>query len=622
MLAAEIQARALATIAAGLAPPPDMSPSEWTEAHRRLDASAALPGKFSFDATPYFRKPLDDLSTTSGIKTVVVCAGAQLGKTELLLSAVCYWIANDPKPIMCVWPTVDVAKRVIMSRLDPALAVVPEVKARLIPERSRKRGNTTFHKRLIGGGDLIITGANAPAPLRSSPINFALLDEVSAFPGSTDEGDVLDLVAARQYTYPHTAKTLLTSTPLDEGTCRITRAYLETSQQKYFVPCLQCGHAFVITFADIQWPKGQPDKAVLVCPSCGRPHDDFDKPEQLRNGEWRGTAEGGDPTMAGYWISGLYSPWLRYGAIAAQHAKVRKDPPRLRVFVNTVLAETWRVEDGEGLKDEGLPGRRIDHGGVLPADTLLVTVGVDVQDDRLEVQFIAWHAEERATVFRHVILYGDPSGKQVWSDLDDLLHTPIPHARAVPDLVPRAVCVDSGGHHTSAVYAYCRAHARERYWAVKGRGGPGVPIWPKRAGKGKGGANVFTVGVDQCKSILYGRLRNGEAGAPGYIGFDASLSDPWFTQLTAERVVTRYSKGHPVREWVLPDKARNEALDCFVYALAALHGLYSMGLDLGREMTRLMDAPLKAEAPAGPVRVAMPSTRPRVPIRSSYLQRG
>lgn len=291
------------------------------------------------------------------------------------------------------------------------------------------------------------------------------------------------------------------------------------------------------------------------------------------------------------------------------------------MFVNTVLAETWRVEDGEGLKDEGLPGRRVDHGGVLPADTLLVTVGVDVQDDRLEVQFVAWHVDERSTVFKHVILYGDPSGKQVWTDLDDLLHTPIPHARAVPDLVPRAVCVDSGGHHTSTVYAYCRAHARERYWAVKGRGGPGVPIWPKRAGKGKVGANVFSVGVDECKSTLYGRLRNTESGAPGYIGFDASLSDSWFTQLTAERVVTRYSKGHPVREWRLPDKARNEALDCYVYALAALHGLYAMGLDLEREAGRLAVAPLRAAAPAGPVRVA-PTPRTRSPIRSSYLQKG
>ncbi|KAA1054684.1 phage terminase large subunit family protein, partial [Azospirillum argentinense] len=105
----ELHARALATIGAGLAPPPDLRPSEWVEAYRRLDASSALPGPFSFSATPYFRQPLDDLSTTSGIKTVVVCAGAQLGKTELLLSAVCYWIANDPRPIMTVWPTVDAA---------------------------------------------------------------------------------------------------------------------------------------------------------------------------------------------------------------------------------------------------------------------------------------------------------------------------------------------------------------------------------------------------------------------------------------------------------------------------------------------------------------------------------
>lgn len=615
LIQSDIEVRARAMLGNGLAPPPDLSPSEWVEENRILDASAALPGRFSFDQTPYFRKPLDDLSTTSGIKTVVICAGAQLGKTEVLLSAVSYWIANDPKPIICVWPTVDVAKRVAVSRLESALIAVPEVRARIIPERSRERGNTTFHKRLIGGGDLVIVGANAPAPLRSSPINFALLDECSAFPGSTDEGDVLDLVAARQYTYRHTCKTLLTSTPLDEGTCRITRAYAETSQQKYFVPCLQCGHRFVITFGNIVWPAGAPGKAVLICPECGYPHSDFDKPEQLRRGEWRPTAEGGDPTMSGYHLSGLYSPWLTYGEIATKHGKVAKDPSRLRVFVNTVLAETWRAEDGEALKDEGLPARRVDHGGILPADALLVTVGVDTQDDRLEAVFVAWFADERSMVFKHVILWGDPSGKQVWADLDDLIRTPIPHARAVPDMLPRAVCIDSGGHHTSAVYGFTHRRARDRVWAIKGRGGPGVLIWPKRHGRGKGGAPVFSIGVDQAKATIYGRLRNGEAGTAGYIGFDASLSDSFFKQLTAERVVTRFKKGHPVKEWVLPDGTRNEALDCVVYALAALHGCYSMGLDLEREAHRLVDAPLRV---AGAV-VTAPAAAPPPVIRSKWM---
>jgi phage terminase large subunit GpA-like protein len=49
----------------------------------------------------------------------------------------------------------------------------------------------------------------------------------------------------------------------------------------------------------------------------------------------------------------------------------------------------------------------------------------------------------------------------------------------------------------------------------------------------------------------------------------------YFEQLTAEKQVLRYSRGgFPVREWVKKPSARNEALDCLVYAYAALNLMY------------------------------------------------
>lgn len=618
MLAGDIEARALAVIGAGLAPPPDLPPSAWVERFRVLDPSAALPGKFSFNTTPYFRAPLDDLSTTSGIKTVVVCAGAQLGKTELILSAVCYWIANDPKPIMCVWPTVDVAKRVVVSRLEPALASVPEVKVRIIPERSRERGNTTFHKKLIGGGDLVIVGANAPAPLRSSPINFALLDEVSAFPGSTEEGDVLDLVAARQYTYPHTCKTLLTSTPLDEGACRITRAYLETNQQKYFIPCLQCGHMFVITFADIKWPTGEPDKAALVCPACGSVHDDFDKPEQLRRGAWRPTAEGGDPTMAGYHVSGLYSPWLRYGAIATHHRKVRKDPPRLRVFVNTILAETWRDESGEKIEPATIAERveRGDWTAALPPGVAILTASVDTQDNRLELEIVGWGKDEESWSIEYRQIFGDTSDKAVWQELDELLLRTFQHSLAVPDMGISAVCIDTQGHSSAMAYSYCRDKFERRIWGIKGSNSAGKPpIWPRKPAKQKNGKfNPTFVGVNTAKEVIYSRMKITEPG-PGYMHFPADRADTYFAQLTAERMISVWSKGRETKVW---DKGsrRNEAFDLKVYNLAALNSLYAMRFDLNAAAAALAEIP--ARSADRPVIAAPPPVR-RV-TRSSWLE--
>ncbi|HHM12589.1 MAG TPA: phage terminase large subunit family protein, partial [Planctomycetaceae bacterium] len=89
---------------------------------------------------------------------------------------------------------------------------------------------------------------------------------------------------------------------------------------------------------------------------------------------------------------------------------------------------------------------------------------------------------------------------------------------------------------------------------------------------------------------------------PGAIHFPRRLDAEYFRQLTAERIVTRFTRGRPVRSWQPKrDGERNEALDTFVYAHAALHGLISMGLRLNEEVERLAVVPLQPDAEAGRV---------------------
>ena len=607
--------KAIATICRAFAPPPDLAPSDWVERHRILDAGAALPGRWRWDATPYFREPLDCLSPSSPVRTVAVVAGAQLGKTELLLNALAYWIANDPKPIMAVWPSLDVAKRVANTRIEPMIALVPEVKARIVPQRSRERGNTTLYKKIIGGSDLIITGANAPAPLRSSPINFALIDEVSAME-ETSEGDVLDLVAARQYTYPHTKKTLLTSTPRDEGTCIITRAYLETDQRKYFVPCLQCDHRWVIGFGDIQYPEGQPERAALVCPECGRPHDEFEKPEHLRRGEWRPTVTGADPTKAGFWISGIYSPWLKYSEITTKHRLVAKDPPRLRVFVNTILAEPWvdllggKTIDPTTISARGESG---DWANKLPRPVVVLTASVDTQGDRLELEVVGWGKGEESWSIEHRRLDGDPSRAEVWHELDVLLARTFAHSLAVPDLPIAAVCIDTGGNNTSMVYNYVRGKERRNVWGIKGSNRPGAPVWPRRPSrKNKGRIPLYFVGSSAAKEQVYQRLEIPAPG-PGYMHFPSDRSDAYFRQLTAETMKKVRKRGKTVLEFDAGGR-RNEALDLKAYNLAALQGLYLLGFDLDAAAATMASQP---ERESGRPAVILP--RRQTQVKSSFF---
>jgi phage terminase large subunit GpA-like protein len=105
-------------------------------------------------------------------------------------------------------------------------------------------------------------------------------------------------------------------------------------------------------------------------------------------------------------------------------------------------------------------------------------------------------------------------------------------------------------------------------FAIKGVGGEGKPPVGRPSTNNNMKCKLFPVGVDTIKEMVYSHLRIKEEGA-GYCHFPASYPDEYFKQLTAEKVVRKYHKGFHKREWI-KTRARNEALDCRVYALAAL----------------------------------------------------
>lgn len=341
----------------------------------------------------------------------------------------------------------------------------------------------------------------------------------------------------------------------------------------------------------------QREAAYLICDVCGGVHHEHDKPRLLVAGEWRPTAPG-DGRTAGFHLSSLYSPWETWIEIAQEHARVAKDPARLQVWVNTKLGESWEDQAGDTVPADPLMARREDWGNDLAPGVTVLTAGVDVQGDRIEVQIVGWGRDEEAWVIDYRVLWGDPSGPRLWSDLDGVLNG------TWGDLPVRAVAVDTGGHHTKMAYEFCLAR---RVWAIKGRGGPGIPVWPRRPTRSnKAKIPLFIVGVDAVKDAVYAGLKLTEPGH-GAIHFPRRLDADYFRQLTAERVVTRFEKGRPIRSWQPKrDGERNEALDTFVYAHAALHGLISMGMRLNEEV----------EAHAGRVTASN-----RNIIRSQWVQR-
>ncbi|ABK45241.1 phage terminase GpA [Magnetococcus marinus MC-1] len=603
----------------GLMPDPHLTVSEWADEHRMLSSVASgEPGPWRTDRTPYLQEVMDSLSPSSPIERVVAMFGSQLGKTECGLNWVGYVIHHAPGPMLMVQPTVEMAKRYSKQRVGPLIESSSEIRERVKPARSRDSGNTVLSKE-FPGGILLMTGANSAVGLSSAPIRYLFMDEVDRFPGDADgEGDPVALAIQRTANFSN-RKVLLTSTPTIKGFSRIEAAYAESDQRQFWVPCPECGEFQVLTWAQVKWPHGERKAAFYLCPHCEAELADHQKGWMLENGVWRAAAAG-DGKTAGFHLSSLYSPhgWTSWGDIAVEHGLVHKDPSRLKTWVNTKMGQCWE-EQGDRIDGEGLMERREVWGELLPADVAVLTAGVDVQDDRLEVEIVGWGRDEESWSIDYRVLWGDPSSPAVWEDLDNLLRHPLGHSRQLPDMTIRAAAIDTGGHHTLKSYAFCRSRQGRRIWAIKGRGGQGVPIWPRKPStKNKGKVPLFIVGVDACKEAILSRLRIEEPG-PGYLHFPMQRDGDYFKQLTAESVVTRYHKGRPIREWKKRDSDRNEALDCRVYAMAALQGLIAMGFRLNMAVEKIAEHPLKNAMPE-PGKVQQKKIKPkRRVIQSGWM---
>ncbi|BBF94903.1 phage terminase large subunit family protein [Blastochloris tepida] len=576
----------------GLAPEPQLTVSEWADRHRMLPTANAEPGPWRTARVPYLKDIMDALSVSSPVERVVFMKGAQTGGTEAGLNAIGYWIAHAPGLILAVWPSIDMVRRNSRTRIDPLIEGTPELRRKIATPRAKDPGNTVALKEFPGGA-LVMTGANSATGLRSTPARYLMLDEVDAFPADADdEGDPVALAVQRTVTFRGRRKILMISTPTLAGVSRIEKAFAESDQRRFHVPCPHCGTFQVLEWRGIAWPEGEPARAFYACQTCGGVIEEHDKPALLSAGEWRATAPG-DGRTAGFHLSALYSPFESWGEIAIDFLASRKDPTRLKTWTNLKLGEPFEDRDTAPLAPDTLQARAEDWGELLPDGVAIVTAGVDVQDTWLAIEIVGWGLGEESWSLAYEAIHGDTARPEVWDALDRLLAQRFPHRRDVPPLPIAAVAIDSGGHRTGEVMTFSAARLNRRVWAIKGRGGPGVPPWPKRPPKARRAAlaPVHIVGVDSIKSTLFARLRAGEPEGAGACHFPADRDYAWFGELVAERAVRKYTRGVARLEWVKDAGVRNEGLDTRVYATAALHGLYAAGWRLTDLAVRIKEAP-------------------------------
>jgi len=568
---ADMFARCLAV----LKPPPELTLSEWADRYRMLSAeNSAEPGRWHTDKAPYQREIMDAIGNPH-IRKVVIMSAAQIGKTAMLMNMLGYYMHYYPAPVLVMQPTLDMAQTFSKDFLAPMLRDTPVLRD-LVDTKSRYSGNTILKKN-FPGGHVTIIGANSPASLASRPIKVLLADEVDRYPASAGtEGDPLLLGQKRQTTF-WDKKTVIVSTPGLKGSSRIATEYEESTREEWNVPCPKCGYYQPLAWRGIVFDKNDLSKGITFqCEKCG---------EQSGEYEWKKAAQRGrfvaaNPTAEtrGFHLNTLASTFCGWYEVVEKFLVANEllklgDPEKMKTWVNTELGEPWE-EPGSTLEENELLSRREIYDAEVPGDVLVLTAGVDVQDDRFEVEVVGWGAGKESWGIRYQKIFGDMLKEQVWADLDAFLQTPFRKADGTV-LNILATCIDSGGHYSTQVYRFTVERYERRVWAIKGKGGAEVPYIRNPTTNNRVKAPLFIIGVDAGKALLYQRLKHPTKG-PNYCHFPlneaAGYDEDYFKGLTAEKMVQRFRKGRAVVVWELKDSAhkRNEPLDLRNYATAAL----------------------------------------------------
>ena len=611
-----LQAGLLSARRRNIQPPPKLTLSQWAAKYAVLSReTSAQTGRFH--AFPY-QIGIMDAITDPTVEMVTVQKSARVGYTKILDHVAGYYIHQDPSPILVVQPRVEDAEDYSVTEIEPMLRDTP-VLAEIVGDPKKKDARQKINKRIFrNGASISFVGANSPGGFRRITARIVKFDEVDGYPvmGAGKEGDQIKLGIKRTESFWN-RKIILGSTPTVKGESRIEKSYANSDQRKYYVPCPHCGAYQVLEWGGpdtpygMKWDKdengvGIPDSVFYACKVTGCVIREDDKEDMVERGEWRATKP--FKGHAGFHIWAAYSLFVNasWRNLVAEWLEVKDDPLMRQTFVNLVLGETYEDRGDRALQEDRLAARCEVWGAEVPDGVAVVTVGVDTQGDRFECEVVGWGLNEESWSIDFEVIEGDLETPDPWNRLDAYLRR-IWFRADGRGFEVMAVCHDSGGHHTQKVYEFAKARLGRRVWAVKGEsavGGKRSPVWPTKtpSRRNKSSFRPVILGVNAAKDSIRSRLHLVEPG-PGYMHFPASRDINYFAQLTAERSVRKTSGGQHYRVWELPNGRANEALDCRVYAYAALCGLMHMGLKLNKraeEVNASIGTPVHRPEPQTP----------------------
>lgn len=572
----------------GIKPDEPITVSEFVQKNIYLPENNSMPGLINLDITPYFKKPLDDLTPGNGIKKVVVLACVQIGKSQLGLCFALSMMKIAPGNTMIVLPRIGDAEDFSTERLTPMIKASP-VLAELINLNSKSSDNKV-QKKTYKGGFIYFSGANSAASFRSKPIRYLYCDEIDEYSLDLEgQGSPLSLAENRTVSYKDTKKIVYTSTTTDENSL-IWKEYEKGTQEEYYCPCPSCGSLQTLNFRKgLKYETVNNENRELIkdsiyyeCEDCNYKIKEVYKGDMLIKGQWIANQPNAD--FPSYRLNALYSPFLSWEDVIKKYLAGLRDRQEMKAFINTYLGEIY-IEEAINLDSDKLK-KRAEKSNLKELEidprVIVLTGAVDTQNNRLVIDIKGWGKNEECFTILYKEIYGNLNEENVWNQIKYLVERPYKHPSGI-DLYVRYCAIDSGGQFTQKVYDFCSLNPK--FKAIKGSSHKQKYLLsaPRKKDinyKGtyrKDGIELYTVGTEIAKEEIYYRLQIEEDGAR-CIHFNKDLDTRYFEMLVAEKYISKFIGGRETKVWSLAQHKRNESLDTFVYNFSIAKELVHINL--------------------------------------------
>ncbi|END4063085.1 phage terminase large subunit family protein [Escherichia coli] len=595
---AQKAANAAGAIATGLLSlniPVPLTTVQWADQHYYLPKeSSYTPGQWE---TLPFQVAIMNSMGNDRIRTVNLIKSARVGYTKMLLGVEAYFIEHKSRNSLLFQPTDSAAEDFMKSHVEPTIRDVPAL-LELAPWYGRKhRDNTLTLKRFSSGVGFWCLGGAAAKNYREKSVDVVCYDELSSFEPDVEKEGSPTLLGDKRIEGSVWPKSIRGSTPKIKGSCQIEKAANESAHfMRFYVPCPHCGEAQYLKFGDdatpfgLKWEKGKPETVYYLCEhnGCVIRQSELDQTDGRwicdNTGMWTrdglafysaGDEEMPPPRSITYHVWTAYSPFTTWVQIVYDWLDALKDPNGVKTFINTTLGEPYEEAVAEKLSFELLLEKVCHYGAQVPLRVVYLTAGIDSQKDRYEIYVWGWAPGEEAFLIDKQIIMGRPEDEDTLKRIDTVIRKKYRHADGTEISISR-VCWDTGGIDQDIVYQRSRKHGTFFVLPIKGASVYGKPVITMPKKRNQRGVFLCEVGSDTVKEMLYARFAlpvvSVSEAAPYTVRFPDNpdiFSEEEARQIVAEELVEKVVNGRVKLLWDKKGR-RNEALDCLVYAYAAL----------------------------------------------------